>query len=73
MTRQVKTPAQRAKEALDTEIRKRTRLRKKVDQLRADLAVLEAELDATEKRVTYLAANPDLNTAAPTTEEKKTA
>lgn len=65
MTRQTKTPAQRAQEALDLERRKRTRLRKKVDTMRAELALLETELETTEKRVEYLANNPDLPTPTP--------
>lgn len=65
MTRQIKTPAQRAQEALAAETRKMLRLDKKVQETQRQLNALDAEFKATCRRVEYLAANPDLPPRGP--------
>lgn len=72
MTRQPKTPRQRAEEQLAVAERAVDRLTAKRDQLTADLAVVEYDLEAAAVRRNYLANHPDLNTtpAAPTHQEE---
>jgi multidrug efflux pump subunit AcrA (membrane-fusion protein) len=60
MTRQRKTPAQRAQEAYDIERRRAARLAAKVADAKSELTALEAELADASKRRDYLAAHPDL-------------
>lgn len=60
MTRQAKTPKQRAQEQLDTARRIEKRLAKRRDVLRSDLTDVTAEHDAAVARVEYLAKHPDL-------------
>jgi hypothetical protein len=60
MTRQPKSPHQRAVEALAVEERRVKRLTEKADRLRAELADVEAERDTAEVRRAYYAQHPDL-------------
>lgn len=60
MTRQAKTPRQRAEEALAVAERHVTRLTKKVARTRADLEVLEDEWKAAQARRDHLKTHPDL-------------
>lgn len=62
--RTVKTPEQRAREALDAANRAVVKLDRKVDTTKALLAGLERELAAAIRRRDYLAQNPDLPTTA---------
>lgn len=72
MTRQTKTPRQRAEEALALANRQVIRLDRKVDALRIELAELEREQAAAIARRDHLAKHPDL-TNTPTTTEEHTA
>lgn len=68
MTRQAKTPTQRAEEQLAVANRAVVRLDHKADALRADLVVVEAEQRAAIARRDYLAQHPDLpQSTAPST------
>ncbi len=67
MTRQHKTPRQRAEEALAVEQRRVERLFAKREQLTAELTGLEDELHEARVRRDYLAQHPDLNSTTPTT------
>lgn len=60
MTRQPKTPHQRAQEALDVANRHVVRLDKKIDALRIQLAGVEREHRDTITRRDYLDQHPDL-------------
>lgn len=60
MTRQRKTPAQRAEEALGVAQRRVDRLVKQTTDARADLEALEQELAEAEARLTYVKADPAL-------------
>jgi hypothetical protein len=60
MTRQTKTPAQRAQEQLAVADRHVGRLTDKRANLRTELAAVEAEHDAAVVRRDYLATHPDL-------------
>lgn len=64
MTRQAKTPRQRAEEALAVAERHVDRLTKKVASTRGDLEALEDEWRAAQARRDHLRQHPDL--AAPT-------
>lgn len=70
MTRQPKTPQQRAQEQLDTAERLVARLEKKRDQLEGDLKVIRTGLDAQQRRRDYLAQHPDLDTTQPHTTQE---
>lgn len=60
MTRQQKTPAQRAQEQYDVAARVAERLAAKAKKARADLEQLEREANAAGVRRDYLAKHPDL-------------
>jgi hypothetical protein len=60
VTRQRKSPRQRAEEALGVANRAVIALDKKVDRLAADLAVARRELETATRRRDYLAQHPDL-------------
>lgn len=60
MTRQRKTPAQRAQEAYDAACRAAERIETKLTDSRAETAQLEAEHADAVKRRDYLAQHPDL-------------
>ena len=60
MTRQAKTPRQRAEEALAVADRLVSRLEKKRDELTTDLRVIERELVSQVARRDHLANHPDL-------------
>lgn len=60
MSRQTKSPAERAQAAFDTAYRQLQRARTRRDQLATDLKAAETEVTAAEKRRDYLAMNPDL-------------
>lgn len=60
MTRQHKTPRQRAEEALATAERAVTRLTEKKKALQTDLDAVTREHDQAVVRRDYLATNPDL-------------
>ena len=64
MTRQQKTPRQRAEEQLATAERAVTRLEKKRDQMQNELRDLVHEHNAAVVRRDYLASNPDLGRGA---------
>lgn len=61
MTRQTKTPRQRAEEQLAVANRTVVRLDRKVDDLAAELAGLRREHAAAIARRDHLATHPDLN------------
>lgn len=61
MTRQTKTPKQRAQEQLDTARRIEKRLARRRDTLRSELADITTEHDAAAARVEFLAKHPDLH------------
>lgn len=77
--RQRKTPRQRAQEQLDATNRLVVRLDRKVDALKADLAILEREHREAVARQQYLRQHPDLSdtpipgTDAGTTDRSTTA
>lgn len=73
MTRQSKTPQQRAQEALDVAKRATLRLNRKRDALQEELVHIEAELDAAVVRRDYLAQHPDLQQNTTTTTGAPTA
>lgn len=60
MTRQTKTPAQRAQENLEVAERIAARLTRKLTKARSELQQLERERDAAVVRRDYLAGHPDL-------------
>lgn len=64
MTRQAKTPRQRAEEQLATAERAVKRLTDKAKALRADLELVDRERDQAVVRRDYLATNPDLGRGA---------
>jgi len=72
MTRQKKTPRQRAEEALAVAERRVRRLTTARDTHRNALAVIQADLEEETKRRDYLARNPDLPPISTTTTEKST-
>lgn len=65
MTRQVKTPAQRAEEALGRADRAVKRYSSMVRALREEQEAVQDKLDAAIVRRDYLARNPDLPKPAP--------
>lgn len=67
MTRQAKTPQQRAQEALDVAERHVDRLSRKRNDLKAALAVVTNELDEAVVRFNYLKQHPDLGQKAGST------
>jgi cell division protein FtsB len=68
MTRQSKTPRQRAQEQLDVEERRVTKLTKKRNDLATEQAGVQAELAQAIARRDHLKSHPDLsnNQARPT-------
>lgn len=75
MTRQHKTPKQRAQEQLDTARRIEKRLARRRDTLRSELADITTEHDAAAARVEFLAKHPDLahpGTSTTTTPDRST-
>lgn len=60
MTRQTKTPAQRAQEALEVEQRRVDRLTAARDEHKGRMQHAERDLDAAVRRRDYLAQSPDL-------------
>jgi chromosome segregation ATPase len=60
VTRQTKTPRQRAEEALGVAERIVKRLAAKKNELASDLRSVDAELEAAERRRDHLKAHPDL-------------
>jgi len=60
MTRQTKTPQQRAEEALGVAQRLVARLRAQREKHQAAIKQLDAEIEAAVTRLDYLAVNPDL-------------
>lgn len=71
MTRQSKTPAQRAQEALDVEQRRLAKLTKLRDSAKAEYERLDADHQASLARRNYLLQHPDLpkqRTPSPTGE-----
>lgn len=60
MTRQMRTPAERAIAALGVEQRRVEKLEAKLAAIRSATAEVVAELKAATKRRDYLAQNPDL-------------
>jgi hypothetical protein len=58
--RSVKTPAQRAEEALGVARRAAAKSAEKLIKARGEIAALEAAVVADRKRLDYLAGNPDL-------------
>jgi hypothetical protein len=73
MTRQTKTPAQRAQEQYDTALRVAERLIKKTEAAAAALEDLRAERDAAVARATFLSDHPDLPTQPTTNPSQETA
>lgn len=69
MTRQTKTPAQRAQEAYDTAARVAERLTKKLRKARADLEAIEREQREAIQRRDFLAGHPDLKKPTTTLKE----
>ena len=69
MTRQTKTPRQRAEEALAVANRAVVRLDRKVDALSAELAGLRREHAAAIARRDHLAQHPDLPTSTSATDQ----
>jgi vacuolar-type H+-ATPase subunit D/Vma8 len=65
MTRQTKTPQQRAQEQLDAAKRHKERLKTKRDALAAELDQVNREYEAAGARHSFLLKHPDL--AQPTT------
>lgn len=65
MTRQAKTPRQRAQEQLDVEERRVTKLTKKRNQLATEQAAVQAELEEATRRRDYLKQHPDLKPSNP--------
>jgi phage shock protein A len=61
VTRQTKTPRQRAEEALASINRTVIRLDRKLDALKADLATVEREHTAAVARQAYARTHPDLH------------
>lgn len=61
MSRNTKTPARRAQEALDLASRHVARLTAKWERLAAEAADVEIELTAAKVRRDYLAQHPDLD------------
>ena len=70
MTRQPKTPRQRAEEALAVAERAVKRLAIKRDQLQDDLETVEREHATAVRRRDYLAQHPDLQQQKTTTTEE---
>lgn len=70
MTRQTKTPRQRAEEQLAVAERAVERLTTKQDQLEAELRAVVHQVNAAVVRRDYLANHPDLHT--PTTTKENT-
>lgn len=64
MTRQQKTPRQRAEEALGVAQRKRDALHKRAQQSRKELEVLDKELAEANDRLDYAKKDPALAPAA---------
>lgn len=60
MTRQTKTPRQRAEEAVGVARRKHDQIKKKRDQLRTQLATAETDLTEAEGRLDYAMRDPAL-------------
>jgi chromosome segregation ATPase len=60
MSRQRKTPAQRAQEALGVAQRRVTSITKKLHHAKEEVQTLEAELEEAELRLEYVQRNPDL-------------
>jgi hypothetical protein len=60
VTRQQKTPQQRAQEQLDAATRIADRLTRQAEKVRIELGRLNRERDAAVVRRDYLAAHPDL-------------
>lgn len=69
MTRQAKTPKQRAEDALGIASRRVVALDRKVDGLRTQLAKADREHRDAITRRDYLAKHPDLDTTPTTTQE----
>jgi glutamine synthetase type III len=67
MSRQTKTPQQRAQEALDVEVRRVARLTAKRKALKAELDAVDTERDQAIVRRDYLAQHPDLQQNPTTT------
>lgn len=67
MTRQSKTPRQRAQEALAPEERRVKRLTDKRQALAAELDAVDAEHEQAVVRRDYLANHPDLGATTPST------
>lgn len=67
MTRQQKTPRQRAEEQLATAERAADRLKTRRDTLLAELADVQDEYDAAVARRDFLANHPDLGQQGPST------
>jgi hypothetical protein len=65
LTRQQKTPAQRAQEALDVEERRVKKLGAKVTKARAELDHLDKEWNAAINRRDHLKKHPDLILGVP--------
>lgn len=72
MTRQTKTPRQRAQEALDVADRLVTKLTKKAKTLRTDLEDVEREQRAAVARRDYLKQHPDLAPTSPSAPDRST-
>lgn len=64
MTRQTKTPQQRAQEQLDTATRITDRLNKRVGETETELRELKAARDDAVRRRDFLAQHPDLQPEA---------
>lgn len=60
MTRQVKSPAQRAQETVDVLQRRIAKLRKQKADLEKQARDVNPEISAVQKRLDYALANPDL-------------
>lgn len=60
MTRQTKTPRQRAEEALAAAQRRRKRIADKLTTARAQVTTLQTELDEANRRLDYAQADPAL-------------
>ena len=69
MSRNTKTPARRAQEALDLASRHVARLTAKWERLVAEAADVEIELTAAKVRRDYLAQHPDLDQGEQVTTE----
>lgn len=67
MTRQQKTPRQRAQEQLDVAKRVAEKLLRQRNDAQAQLDRLQLEADAAVARRDYLAQHPDLHTITPST------